>query len=137
MQEEDTDAYEGMSLHEISFKKTHKDLKHMSAIIYNVTCNMKPSIEERWLEWVKECIPRVLGTGLFMDARLTRVLVEDEDSSSTFSVQYKAIDRNALNIYLSEYAEKFRKEGFEEFGDNVLSFRTELEMIDEYRVNLK
>ncbi|MGB5983456.1 MAG: DUF4286 family protein [Nonlabens sp.] len=109
----------------------------MSSIIYNVTCNMNQSIEERWLEWIKEHIPQVLGTGLFMDARLTRVLVQENDGSSTFSVQYRAIDRKALDSYLKEYADGFRKEGLEMFSDNVLSFRTELEIIDEYRVSLK
>jgi len=98
---------------------------------------MNQSIEEHWLNWIKEHIPQVLGTGLFKDARLTRVLVQENDGSSTFSVQYKAIDRKALDVYLNEYAEGFRKEGLEKFGDNVLTFRTELEIIDEYRVNLK
>lgn len=109
----------------------------MPQIIYNVTCNMHASIEQEWLDWIREHIPQVLGTGLFIDARLTRVLVEEKDGSSTFSVQYKAISEDSLKLYYEKHADEFRKESMEKFGERVLSFRTELELYDEYRVNVK
>ncbi len=95
---------------------------------------MAQSLENSWLEWTREHIAQVLGTGLFMDARLTRVLVNEDDGSSTFSVQYKASSREALEIYHEKYSESYIKLGHEKFGEQVLSFRTELELIDEYRV---
>ena len=95
---------------------------------------MSQSIESEWLEWTRDHVAQVLGTGLFMDARLTRVLVQEEDGSSTFSVQYKASSREALEIYYEKYAKKFREEALGKFGEQVLSFRTELDVIDEYRV---
>lgn len=103
-------------------------------VIYNVTSNMAQSLEVAWLEWTREHVAQVLGTGLFMDARLTRVLVQEDDGSSTFSIQYKATSREALEMYYDKYAEKFRKESLTKFGEQVLSFRTELDLIDEYRV---
>jgi len=103
-------------------------------VIYNVTNNMAQSLEAEWLEWTREHIARVLGTGLFMDARLTRVLVTEDDGSSTFSIQYKANSRESLELYYSKYASSLRQEAFEKFGERVLSFRTELDVIDEYRV---
>ena len=103
-------------------------------VIYNVTSNMAQSIEEEWLEWTREHIAQVLGTGLFMDARLTRVLVEEQDGSSTFSIQYKATSREALELYYEKYDDAMRKKEVARFGEQVLSFRTELDMIDEYRV---
>lgn len=96
---------------------------------------MAQNIEIAWLPWVREHIAQILGTGLFIDARLTRVLVEENDGSSTFSVQYKAKSREALDYYYEHHAEKFREEGLKLFGENVLSFRTELEVIDEYMVH--
>lgn len=103
-------------------------------IIYNVTCNMDASLEAVWIPWIREHIAKVLGTGLFMDARFTRVLVEDKDGHSTFSIQYKANSKEALLEYYKNHAPALRKEGIEKFGDQVLSFRTELELIDEYNV---
>ncbi len=96
---------------------------------------MNSAIEPEWLPWIREHIAHVLGTGLFMDARLTRVLVEENDGSSTFSVQYKAKSREALDRYYTHHADAFRKVGLEKFGDSVLAFRTELEVIDEYMVH--
>lgn len=96
---------------------------------------MASHLEEEWLAWMREHIAQVLGTGLFKDARLTRVLVEEQDGSSTFSIQYKAISREALEIYYSKHAAKLRKEGLQKWGDNVLAFRTELDVLDEYTVH--
>lgn len=103
-------------------------------VIYNVTSNMAQALEAEWLEWTREHIAQVLGTGLFMDARLTKVLVEEEDGSRTYSVQYKATSRESLDLYYEKYAPELRKIATERFGERVLSFRTELDVIDEYRV---
>ncbi|MGB3591221.1 MAG: DUF4286 family protein [Nonlabens sp.] len=105
-------------------------------IIYNVTCNLPVELETQWLAWIKEHIPHMLGTGLFIDARLTRVLVQEDDGTSTFSVQYKAHDRKALDLYYVKYADAMQQIGLKKFGDEVFTFRTELELIDEYRVSV-
>lgn len=104
-------------------------------VIYNVTSNMAQSLEAEWLEWTREHIAHVLGTGFFMDARLTRVLVNEDDGSSTFSIQYKASSRESLEAYYDKHADSLRKQAYDKFGERVLSFRTELDVIDEYRVH--
>lgn len=103
-------------------------------IIYNVTSNIDPSIHDQWLAWIKEHIPHVLATGHFTEAKLTKVLVEDQTGSVTYSVQYRAKSREALANYYNKDADKLRQESFKMFGDKVLAFRTELEVIDEYSV---
>ncbi|RED50596.1 DUF4286 family protein [Seonamhaeicola aphaedonensis] len=105
-------------------------------IIYNVTANIDQSIHEEWLLWIKEHIPQVLGTGKFDKATLTRVLVEEETGGITYSIQYRAYSREALDAYYREDAERLRADGFKRFADKMLAFRTELEMIDEYFVNI-
>lgn len=103
-------------------------------IIYNVTSNIDASIHNQWLAWVKEHIPHVLATGHFTEAKLTRVLVEDQEGNLTYSVQYRAKSREALMAYYKNDADKLRQESLKLFGDKVLTFRTELEVIDEYSV---
>ncbi|WP_179021244.1 DUF4286 family protein [Winogradskyella forsetii] len=105
-------------------------------IIYNVTLNIDKSIHQEWLEWIKEHIPQVLATGKFKEAKLTKVLVED-DEAETYSVQYRAHSREALDAYYAEHAANLRQKGLKRFGDKVLSFRTELEVVDEYSVAFK
>ena len=105
-------------------------------IIYNVTSNIDESIHNEWLTWMKqEHIPQVLATGKFEIATLVRVLVEEEMGGVTYSVQYKAASFEVLKAYYKEDAPKLRAEGLKRFADKVLSFRTELEILDEYSVN--
>mgnify|MGYP001067724576 CR=1 FL=1 len=106
-------------------------------IIYNVTINIDESIHTEWLSWIKEHIPQVLATGKFTEAKLTKVLVEEDLKEITYSVQYRATSREALDAYYREDADRLRKDGFSKFADKMLAFRTELEIIDEYSVSFK
>jgi len=106
-------------------------------IIYNVTANIDESIHEEWLTWIKAHIPKVLGTGKFEKATLTKVLVEEDMGGVTYSVQYRSYSREALEAYYKEDAEKLRSEGLKKFADKMLTFRTELAIVDEYTVNFK
>ena len=103
-------------------------------IIYNVTVNVDKTINTEWLTWIKEHIPEVLATGKFTEAKLTKVLVAD-DETDTYSIQYRAHSREALDAYYAEDAERLRSDGLKRWADKSLAFRTELEVIDEYSVN--
>lgn len=104
-------------------------------IIYNVTVNVDDSIHQEWLIWIKEHIPQVLATGKFTEAKLTKVLVDEEMGGTTYSVQYRAKSREALDAYYQNDAERLRGDGINRFADKILAFRTELEVIDEYSVS--
>ena len=104
-------------------------------IIYNVTINVDDSIHQEWLIWIKEHIPQVLATGKFTEAKLTKVLVDEEMGGTTYSVQYRAKSREALDAYYQNDAERLRGDGINRFADKILAFRTELEVIDEYSVS--
>ena len=100
-------------------------------IIYNVTANIEESIHDEWLTWIKEHIPQVLATGKFKEAKLSKVLVDD-DEADTFSIQYRAHSRKALDAYYTEDAERLRSDGLKRFADKSLAFRTELEFVSEF-----
>lgn len=103
-------------------------------IIYNVTSNIDASIHDQWLIWIKEHIVHVLATGHFIEAKLTKVLIDEQEGSTTYAVQYRAKSRLALDEYYKNDAAMLRQQTVSTFGDKVLSFRTELEVIDEYTV---
>ncbi len=104
-------------------------------IIYNVTVNIDDSAHKEWLIWIKEHIPKVLATGKFESAKLTKILVEEELGGQSYSIQYTSYSREALDAYYREDAEKLKAEGLKLFADKMLAFRTELEIIDQYNVN--
>ena len=101
-------------------------------IIYNVTVNVDKSIHDEWLLWIKAHIRDVLNTGKFKDAKLARVLVKEELGDITYAVQFRASSRDCLDAYYKEDAERLRNVSLKKFGDKTLSFRTELEIIDEF-----
>lgn len=101
-------------------------------IIYNVTINVDPSILTDWLTWMNnKHIKDVLNTKMFTTARLVKVLSKDV-GETTYSVQYTATTRENLERYYNEFAPELREEGMRLFGDKMLAFRTELEVIQEY-----
>ncbi|WP_055443897.1 DUF4286 family protein [Lacinutrix himadriensis] len=105
--------------------------------IYNVTVNFEEEIHDEWLTWIKEHIPQVLGTGKFEKATLTKVLVEDKIEGHTYSIQYTSYSRETLDAYYKEDADRLRAEVTEKFANKILSFRTELQIVNEYHVTFK
>lgn len=103
-------------------------------IIYNVTVNIDESIHEEWLNWIKNHIALVLATGHFTEAKLTKVLIEEEMGGTTYSIQYRAKSRTDLEDYYNNHAETLRQDGLKRFADKMLAFRTELEIVDEFSV---
>lgn len=102
-------------------------------IIYNVTINIDESVHDKWITWMKnKHINDVLATGLFTKARLVKVLVEEEMGGETYAVQYFAETKANLEEYYKKHAPKLRQEGMQLFGDKMLAFRTELEVIQDF-----
>ncbi|MCT4623901.1 MAG: DUF4286 family protein [Schleiferiaceae bacterium] len=99
--------------------------------IYNVTLNIEDSAVEEWKQWMKEIhIPDVMATGMFLNYRFCRVMVEEE-SGMTFSIQYMVKDLETLQLYQEMYAPKLQKEHQAKFEGKFVAFRTMLEVIDE------
>jgi hypothetical protein len=99
--------------------------------IYNVTINVRESIHDEWLNWMKEThIPAMLDTGKFTKALMSKVMVEEPMGGITYSVQYTLENKNELERYYKNDAEGLRK-GSKQFGDKALAFRTEMQVIDE------
>ncbi|HEX8574809.1 MAG TPA: DUF4286 family protein [Flavobacterium sp.] len=102
-------------------------------IIYNVTTNIHETVHQQWLEWMQQKhIPEILALGKFSSARLVKVLVEEEMGGITYSVQYVTDSKATLEKYYQEDAPRLRQEAVQLFGDKMLAFRTELELISEH-----
>ncbi|NDI98689.1 DUF4286 family protein [Flavobacterium sp. LaA7.5] len=103
-------------------------------IIYNVTINIDDTVREQWLTWMTEKhIPEMLKTGKFTKAKMVKVLIVEEMGGTTYSVQYFTESKEMLERYYKEDAPKMREEGLQLFGDKMLAFRTELELLKEFK----
>ncbi len=100
--------------------------------IYNVTTNIDESIHNEWVEWIKIHIKKMLDTKCFTSAKLTQVLVKEEMGGVTYSIQYQSSNRENLENYYRNYATEFQNEGMQKFGDKMLTFTTELKMVQQF-----
>lgn len=102
-------------------------------IIYNVTINIDESVHDQWLEWMQtKHIKEVLNTGCFTSARLVKVLVDEDMGGVTYSAQYFAPSKEALEDYKENHAPFLKSAGLQLFADKMLTFRTDLEIISEH-----
>lgn len=102
-------------------------------LIYNVTTNIEASVHDEWLQWMKEThIPDVLATGKFLNAKMSKVLVEEEMGGNTYSVQYTTIDKETLQHYYTDDAPCLLSDALKRFPNKFVSFSTELEVISEH-----
>ncbi|WP_117879491.1 DUF4286 family protein [Aureibaculum luteum] len=105
--------------------------------IYNVTINIDSSIEQEWLKWMqKEHIPQMLETGKFFEAKMCQVMVQEE-TGVTYSIQYTAEDKEAVERYYKEDADELRQETTKLFGSKFVAFRTELKVVNHVKNFIK
>ena len=101
-------------------------------LIYNVTINIYESVHDQWLDWMKDKhLPDMLATGKFTHAKMVKVLVEEDMGGITYSVQYTTQNRDTLEAYYKEDAERLRGDAQKMFPNKFVTFRTELEVISQ------
>ena len=100
-------------------------------ILYNITFNVERDIEADWINWMNDnYFKYVLGTDLFFDVKLFRLLTETENDGITYSVQFFTDTLEKANIYLEKYAKRIVEEHNEAFKYKHVSFMTLLESVD-------
>lgn len=101
----------------------------MNKIIYNVTINVEHSAHDAWLKWMKEThIPDLMKTGLFLENRFSKVLV-DEQQGVTYSVQYLCANMDDYNTYREKHATALQLDAKKHFEGKFVAFRTLLELM--------
>ncbi len=99
-------------------------------ILYNVTVSIEQSIEEDWLQWMKQVhIPDVINTGYFQGHRLCRVIGGDENGV-TYAVQYICESLAQLQQYEIKHAPALREDYKKRYEGKYAAFRTVLEVIE-------
>lgn len=104
-----------------------KDLTIM--IVYNLSIKVSKKILDEWLQWqLKEHIPEIMATGLFIKYEIFRLLEQNEDEQ-TYIIQYYADAECNYQQYLKEFAPAFRKKSEKKWGDHLYIFRTIMEVV--------
>jgi hypothetical protein len=108
-------------------------IKSTEMLIYNVTAHVEPSVEKIWLDWMEQYhIPEMHATQKFTHTKIFKVITDQDTGGISYAVQYHCENRAKLEAYLSQDAELLRQKVNAKFGDQVLFFRTELQLIQEH-----
>jgi hypothetical protein len=99
-------------------------------IIYSVTIKIDKPLADEWITWMRsEHIPDVMATGCFLEHRVLRLML-DEDDGSTFSIQYKANSMDEISKYQDKFAAELQQKHIARFKDKFVAFRTLLEELE-------
>lgn len=98
-------------------------------LLYNVTVSVDLDAADEWLTWMKEVhLPDVLATGHFAEAKIARILAEEEGGIA-YSVQYFAHSQADFDTYERMHAPRLRSDHQSRFGNKTAAFRTLLHVI--------
>ena len=104
----------------------------MLMYILNITTNVSETVQNEWLRTIQEVfIPEMLNTKKFSRALLTEVLVEEEMGGVTYSIQFFAASKTAIEAYYNEDQELTLKH-LQKFTGKYVDFKTELKLIKEF-----
>ncbi|AFL97964.1 hypothetical protein Ornrh_1814 [Ornithobacterium rhinotracheale DSM 15997] len=105
---------------------------HLNMKIYNITFIVENSVENDFLDWLKnEHIQKLQETNCFGKARLTKICAQQDPNSKNYSLQLEEKD-NLLATYLKDFAPKLKHEIMIKFANRVLFFETELEHLHDF-----
>lgn len=99
-------------------------------IVYNVTINIDREVESEWKRWMKSVhIPEVLATNCFENARMLKMMYEEESQGTTYAVQYMAKSLEMIEKYQREFAEALQAEHCSRYKNKFVVFRSLLEEV--------
>ncbi len=98
-------------------------------LLYNETVKVSRAIEKEWLAWLREeHLPEVMARGKFTHHRLCRLLL-DEPDGVTYAIQLFCPDFATFRRFEEEDAPALRDKAAERFGEEMVSFRTLMEVL--------
>ncbi len=101
-------------------------------VIYNVTVSVDVDASHEWLEWMKQKhIPEVMETGMFLEAKISKVLGE-ESGGKTYAIQYLCESMEIYEIYQRKCAPSLQADHTKKYGNKTAAFRTLLVVHESY-----
>lgn len=100
-------------------------------LLYNETIGIDKEIEQDWLIWIRETyIPDMMGTGVFVDSKIYKVLTHEDEGSVSYCVQYFTPTIEQFQHYLDTFAPVLTEKHHQKFKDRHVAFRTLLEVVE-------
>lgn len=100
-------------------------------IIYNTTFNIENEVLEECVDYLKkQFIPRAASSGFLRTPYLRRILQDQTEDASSYSVQFHVKNVETLEYWLQSEGRALQQELVMKFGPKIVGFSTLLEDID-------
>ena len=101
-------------------------------IVYNVTCNVAPEVEKQWVEWVDLQLDQVSKSERINNTSILKLNSNAPSEGAVYSRQYQISDQQTLQNFLKNEDQILKEQIRLTFGEAVLHFSSQLEIIKEY-----
>jgi len=101
-------------------------------IVYNVTRNVAPEVENKWLEWINLKPNNISKSEKISGISTLKLNTNSSTEELIYALQYKITDHNTLEKFLSNEDKTLKDRIKTDFGDAVLHFSSQLEIIKKY-----
>jgi hypothetical protein len=99
-------------------------------LVYNITYAVPHEIHAAWMAWMKNThIPEIMAYGSFSSVKILRLLEMEEQDGVGIAVQFQADTEENYRMYITEHAPGLRLKAKSQWGDQVLGFRTLMEIV--------
>lgn len=101
--------------------------------LYEVSIEVQKVHSDEWLDWMITIhIPEVMKCGLFINAKLSKVLDPESESFDTFHIQYSANSVQDIQEYRSDYSPALQASHNKIFGEYTNGMRKVLQLEKEF-----
>ena len=100
-------------------------------IVYNTTFNIENDILTVCIEYLKKSYPpRASASGFLRTPYLRRILQDESEDASSYSVQFHVKNPETLEYWMQSEGRALQEELITRFGTKIVGFSTLLEEID-------
>jgi hypothetical protein len=100
-------------------------------LIFNTTFLVSDKVHGAWIKWVHEKhIPFMLDSGFFSLPQVAKIIANEEQEGTSFSVQFHVLNMDMLILWNNEYGAVFQESFSQMFGTEALFFTTVLELLE-------
>lgn len=100
-------------------------------IVYNTTFNIENDILTECVEYLKKIyIPRAMASGFLQTPYLRRILQDESEDTTSYSVQFHVKNPETLMYWMESEGRTLQEELVNSFGTKIVGFSTLLEEIN-------
>ncbi len=102
-------------------------------ILYNVTCYVALEIEKKWLEWNNLLLNELSKSENTKSISLLKLNTDTHIEVAVYAIQYNISNHNTLQNFLKNEDQVLKEKITSQFGEALLVFSSQLEIIKEYK----